>query len=224
MKRHLGRMANTDQRIVVVYMQIPGKLDHALIVPIDNLPAQWEQYVMEVLDSKEGQGEENLGEILGRRLVPESKETIFQALHNSGVLQAVPVDNIIMYPAPNQPYPLRKILESMGRLSPKTDAETQKFNPHASNQDADIKQDASGIANNLLTEAALLEEEAQRKRERAFSYAPHLRAQYEKSNKKTITISETSAPLATETAKTTKVSTKAIAAKKAPAKKTTAKA
>ena len=212
MKRHLGRMANTDQRIVVVYMQIPGKLDHALIVPIDNLPAQWEQYVMEVLDSKEGQGEENLGEILGRRLVPES------------VLQAVPVDNIIMYPAPNQPYPLRKILESMGRLSPKTDAETQKFNPHASNQDADIKQDASGIANNLLTEAALLEEEAQRKRERAFSYAPHLRAQYEKSNKKTITISETSAPLATETAKTTKVSTKAIAAKKAPAKKTTAKA
>jgi len=179
MKRHIGRMANTDQRIVVVFMQIPGKEDHSLVVSTDNLPSRWEQYLMQILESPEGQGDENLGSVLGRRLMPDSNETMLQSLHNSGFLVSVPVNNVIMYPAPNQPHPLRKILENLGRLAPETNAETEKFNPYTSNQDADHKQDGIGIANNLLFEAEMLEEEARKKRERAFSYAPQLRSQYE---------------------------------------------
>lgn len=180
MKRHIGRMANTDQKIVVVFMQIPGKEDHSLIVSTDNLPPRWEQYLMQILESPEGQGEENLGSVLGRRLMPESTETLLQSLHASGFLVSVPVSNVIMYPAPNQPYPLKKILENLGRLAPETNAETSKFNPYTSNQEADAKHDGLGVANNLLLEAEMLETEARNKRERAFGYAPQLRAQYEK--------------------------------------------
>ena len=43
MKKHIGRIANTDQRVVVVFMQIPGKDDHALVVSTDNLPERFHQ-------------------------------------------------------------------------------------------------------------------------------------------------------------------------------------
>ena len=195
MKRHIGRMANTDQKIVVVFMQIPGKEDHALVVSTDNLPPRMEQYMMQILESPEGQGDENLGNVLGRRLMPESTDTLFQTLHNQGFLKSVPVDNVIMYPAPNQPHPLRGILENLGRLAPKTNAETEKYNPYVTNQGASTKEDGLGVANNLLVEAELLEEEARKKRERAFSYAPQLRATYEEQRSRKnaptqITISE----------------------------------
>ena len=75
---------------------------------------------------------------------------------------------------------LRKILENLGRLVPQNNAETSKFNPYTSNQEADAKQDGLGVANGLLQEAEMLEAEARNKRERAYSFAPQLRSQHEK--------------------------------------------
>jgi hypothetical protein len=118
MKRHLARMANTDQRVIVVMMQIPGRLDYALVVPTDNLPPRWEQALMQVVQSPEGQGDPDLANVLQRRMMPDSTETILQAFHAGGVLNAVPIGNVIMFPEPNRPFALRQILQAMGRILP----------------------------------------------------------------------------------------------------------
>lgn len=118
MKRHVGRMKNTDARLVVVFMQIPGRKSHALVVPTEGLPGRYEQNLMALVESNEGQSSENLADVLGRRFLPDSNTPFLQSLHENGLLQAVPIDNVVMFPLPNQPYPLRAILQAMGRQVP----------------------------------------------------------------------------------------------------------
>lgn len=131
MKRHFARMANTDQRVVVVFMQIPDRPTHALVVSTDNLPPRWEEALMQVAESPEGQGDPDLGNVLGRRLMPNTTDTILQALHESGLLQPVPINNVIMFPEPNRPFALRQILQAMGRFMPDEFEAVERLNEAA---------------------------------------------------------------------------------------------
>lgn len=184
MKRHIAK-TTTDERCVVLFMQIPGRESHALICPTDSLPDRLEQAVMDVVESSEGQANPTLATVLGRRLLPDTGENIMQALHDRGHLHAVPIDNVLMLPMPNMPFPLRGIIEQMGGDVPTTtqtpvsdsnQAET-KFNPHANITQSESSDQSEGIAQNLLVEAQMLQSEADKKRERAYSMAPQLRPQ-----------------------------------------------
>lgn len=182
MKRHIGALKNTGQRCVVVFMQIPTREDHALICATDSLPPRIEDALMTTLESPEGQNDPVLGTVLDRRYMPDMGEkSILRALHELGLLTAVPIDNVIMYPLPSMPFPLRQILQDMGRIVnesapsnvPNSAAEV-KYNPYDST-DLQANEKARGKANAYLIEAQLLEEEAMRKREEAYRYDPSLR-------------------------------------------------
>jgi len=241
MKRHLARISNTDQRIVVVFMQIPDREDHALVVSTDNLPPRWEQALMSIVESPEGQGDPDLGNVLARRLMPDTTDTVLTSLHNAGLLIPVPVNNVVMFPEPNRPFALRQILQAMGRIlpdeydavdkineaakapapaAPKSSPVGQhrnpvdpfaqpKFNPHTSNQNAQASENDIGIANGLLMEAQMLENDAAAKRERAYQHAPHLRPQ----PKRVPPPAKAAAPVAVE-AKAVKAKAKAAPAKR----------
>lgn len=181
-KKHVGKMANTDQRLVVVLMQIPQRETHALAIAADNLPPYIEQAVMSIVDSQEGQAAVNLLEVLGRRLMSDSGKSVLQTLHELQLLQPVPVEKVIMLPQPNMPFPLKSIIEAMGGAVPASGptpttptAETEKFNAHVQNQTAQSVEEKVGIARSLLVEAMDLEAIASKKREQAYSMAPSLR-------------------------------------------------
>lgn len=178
MKRHIGRLVNTDQRCVVVYMQIPGREDHALIASTDSMHPRFEQAVMEILESPEGQSDPVLANVLARRLMPESGKSVLQAMHEMGILTPVHVDRVVMLPQPGMPFPLRQIIEGMGNTLPKIDDTIEpqpKYNPHTVNTQALSDENRVAIARNLLVEADLLDGDAKRKREQAYAYAPELR-------------------------------------------------
>lgn len=188
MKRHIGKLANTDQRLVVVFMQIPGREDHALVLPTDTLPARYEQAVMEILESNEGQRDEVLGNTLARRLMPDTGKQVLQALHEGNMLKAVPVANILMMPKPNMPFPLVTLLEQMGKsLVPTTAAPAanatskpdmnavEKYNQIAVNQQIDNIENRRAVAQNLIIEADMLSNEAAKKRDRAYTIAPEMK-------------------------------------------------
>lgn len=181
MMRHVAKLANTDQRCVVAFMQIPNREDHALVVPTDNLPPRIEQAVMDVLKSPQGQQEENFGVALSRHLLPDTGQNILEALHGSGRLVPVPVQQVLMMPTPNQPVKLSSILESLGRLPDQQtkglmeEYAVEKFNPHVSNQVATSNENQRLIARNLIVEAELLELDAKRKREQAYNIDANLR-------------------------------------------------
>ena len=170
MIRHVAKIANTDQRCVVAFMQIPNREDHALVIPTDSLPPRFEQAVMDVLRSPEGQQEENFAVALSRRVLPDTGQNIFEALHHQNRLVPVPVAQVLMLPRPNQPVKLSQILEQLGRVSGQTeDLSREKFNPHVNNQLAHSAEQNRAIARNLIVEAEMLESEARKKRERAYS-------------------------------------------------------
>lgn len=178
MKKHIGKIVNTDQRCVVVFMQIPGREDHALIVQMDNIHPRFEQIVMDIVESQEAQSVATLADVLGRRIMQDTGKTVLQSLHDGGLLRAVHVDQVVMLPMPNMPFPLRTIIEGMGgALAPQTAtsiAEQEKFNAPAQNITAGNDEQRLGIARNLLIEAELLQVDADKKRAMAFKYAPEL--------------------------------------------------
>jgi hypothetical protein len=146
------------------------------------LPARYEQAVMEILESTEGQAEESLANILSRRLMPDTGKPVLQALHDGNMLKAVPIANILMMPMPNMPFPLQTVLEGMGRNIPKTVNPTSGYNPAvekynqiAVNQRVEGVENRRAIAQNLLIEAEMLQNEANKKREAAYTAAPELR-------------------------------------------------
>jgi len=183
--RHVGKLANTDQRCVVAYMQLPTPAESfALIIPTDNLPSRTEQAVMDRLNTPEAQQTENFADVLSRHLMPDTGETILEHLHNTRKLVKVPVHNIIMLPLPNMPVKLSYILENWpgeSRLKGNQQYvdnswENEKFNPHLNNQKAETTENARAIARGLLMEADDLENIARGKREQAYTKDPSLRS------------------------------------------------
>jgi len=181
MLRHVAKLANTDQRCVVAFMQIPGREDHALVIPIDALPPRFEQAVMDVLKSPQGQQEEDFAVALSRHLMPDTGQNILETLHVQGRLMPVSVQQVMMMPTPNNPVKLSTILESLGRL-PDTQTRDllkqyaeQKFNPHEHNQTVATTEKSRSIARGLLVEAELLELEGRKKREQAYQMDASMR-------------------------------------------------
>jgi hypothetical protein len=178
--KHVGKVQ--DQRCVVVFMQIPGKEDHALVVMTDALPPRYEQTIIELVNSQEGQAENVFANLLGRRAFPDTGENVLEALHKMQALVPTPIDRIVMYPMPNQGIPLRTVLELIGgRVPPRPQTEVStgdaenKYNPHGQIRQTENAENNRGTAENLLIEAELLEVEARRKREQAYKFAPSLR-------------------------------------------------
>ena len=174
-KKHVGRIRNTDRRCVVVYMQIPGNEENALIVDTDALPERFHDTLMTVVDSTEGQQTPHLHTLLSRRVMPDLGLDIMNALHTYGLLRVVDIDNVVMYPAPNAPCPLRTIVDFMnGEDAPKEET-TELENRVLENQKSDSAQAQIDIAENILRQAQDLEDEAARKREQAYRLVPSLR-------------------------------------------------
>lgn len=175
-KKHVGRIKNTDRRCVVAMMQIPGREDHALIIDTDALPDRFHDALMQIVDSHEGQSVLQLHTLLARRVLPDMNVDMMNALHTGGQLRAVPIDQVMMYPQPHSPCSLRAIIEAMGVEVPMTDEVRNELeNQHIENLKANQTDEKAAIARSLLIQANDLEQAAAKKREEAFRMFPELR-------------------------------------------------
>jgi hypothetical protein len=186
-RRHVGKISNTDSRVVITMMQIPDRPTHALIVYADTMPGPMEQAINDIVNSAEGQGEEMLANVLNRRLMNNGK-SVFLTMHEMGLLHAVPIQQIVMMPLPHMPVPLPTLLEQMGRLPQpvKTELADMYTNPpmhptmpnqHIQNVRAQSHEEKIDMARTLLMHAEDLEHEVRKKREEAYVLAPSLRPQ-----------------------------------------------
>lgn len=177
LKRHVGKIENTDRKCIVVYMQIPGKEDHALIIDADALPDRYHEPIMKIVESIEGQKSLNLADILSRRIMPTTGLDVLNTLHQDRFLTTIPVSNIIMYPKPNMPIRLTDLIQEMKKIeNPKEIpvVDEIKYNPYENITTSENSMAMESVAKNLLVEASLLEEEAKRKRQQAYQISPHL--------------------------------------------------
>lgn len=111
LKKHVGKIANTDRRCVVVIPQLlDANADHCLIVDTDALPDYVHDFLFKAVESAQAQEVFNLSEALVRFSSPDPGSDMLMFLHNGGYLQKVLIKNVTMYPKPNTPCPLEEIL------------------------------------------------------------------------------------------------------------------
>ena len=195
--KHVGRHSGTGQRLSVVFLQLPDEKENALVVYSDSLPDRYHDAFMEAVESPEGQASQNLYEVLTRKVFWHGTPML-ETLHKEGLLRKVPTSAIIMMPNSNTNVPLNDILAQMDNTEVvDTPVNDTTQTPEASQVDTNVeesKQDENRqIAQNLMIQANLLEQDAVAKREEAYKYDPSLRPT-EKKSKVRVTKAEADAP------------------------------
>ena len=195
--KHVGRHNGTGQRLSVVFLQLPDEKENALVVYSDSLPDRYHDAFMEAVESPEGQASQNLYEVLTRKVFWHGTPML-ETLHKEGLLRKVPTSAIIMMPNSNTNVPLNDILAQRDNTEVvDTPVNDTTQTPEPSQVDTNVeesKQDENRqIAQNLLIQATLLEQDAVAKREEAYKYDPSLKPT-EKKSKVRVTKAKTDAP------------------------------
>jgi len=191
--KHVGRHSGTGQRLSVVFLQLPDEKENALVVYSDSLPDRYHDSFMEAVESPEGQASQNLYEVLTRKVFWHGTPML-ETLHKEGLLRKVPTSAVIMQPNSNTEVPLNDILAQMDGIEVvDTPVNDMTQTPEPSQVDTNVeesKQDENKqIAQNLMIQAQLLEQDAVAKREEAYKYDPSLKPT-EKKSKVRVTSSE----------------------------------
>ena len=177
--KHVGKHKGTSQRLCVVFLQLPDEKENALVVYSDSLPDRYHDDFMQAVESPEGQAANNLYEVLTRKVFWHGTPML-ETLHKEGQLKKVPTSAIVMQPNTSTSIPLDDILSQMDTVEDieKTPNDMTQT-PEPSQVDTNVeesKQDENRqIAQNLLIQAELLEQDATAKREEAYKYDPSLK-------------------------------------------------
>ena len=187
--KHVGTHVGTNTRLSVVFLRLPDEPENALVVYSDSLPDKYHEDFMSALESKEGQAAKELYEVLSRKVFWNGN-SMLETLHKEGLMKKIPVEQIIMNPNSTTSLPLSDLLAQMDEIkggkagnTPEAPQQTVQENI-AEQMDASLDGDNKKIAQNLLIQAVMLEEEAERKRAEAVKFDPSLGPKAEKPAKK----------------------------------------
>lgn len=187
--KHVGRYG--EKPCVVVFREVPNEPENCLVVQTNQLSDEYHDTLMGVVQSPEGQQANEISEVLSRRQFTDG-ENILNALHFGKKMQKVPVSMVTLTPTPAQSVPLQDVnaelrkIENDATYNLKTDAGQLDKNIEQGVAEAQVEAkaeaDAEGIAQNLLAQAELMEQDAERmlteakeKKAQAFEMAPDLK-------------------------------------------------
>ena len=183
MMKHVGVYG--EKPCIVVFRELPDDEQNALVILSDSLEGQFHDDIMSVVDSAEAQESNNISEVFFRRRLTDG-ENMLEALHTRQKLVKAPVNMVNLTPLPNQTVSLEEVnkelrqIENQSNPPLKTETEAARIDTGAP-VDEDGS-DPEAVANNLLSQATLLEEDAkaliedaEAKRKQAFDLAPDLR-------------------------------------------------
>lgn len=182
--KHVGKYG--DKPCVVVFRELPDDSENALIVVSDSLEGQLHDDVMSVIDSPEGQESNSVSDVLFRRRATDGNN-LLEVLHTTQKLIKVPVSMVKLTPMPNQEVELADVNAELGKIETGSNPPLKTENIVEGDVPAPVVTDmAEGsepadVANNLLAQASLLEEDAkallsdaEMKKSEAYRLAPEL--------------------------------------------------
>ena len=95
--KHVGALANTGTRCVVMMRQLPDDRDSALIMETESLPEWAHDDVIRMVDSQTAQATGNLWEVADRTVFTNG-QNILAFAHQAGWLKKVATNNVDMKP------------------------------------------------------------------------------------------------------------------------------
>ena len=160
--KHVGRLKNNKNKVVVAYRTVPGDAKHAVVVNTPALSADEHDSLMKYVESQAGQDAYEFAEMMARATLPDGRNML-AAFHTTGKMMKVAVEEVEMQPDHQTVMPLdelnQMIAEQKGvtidELAIKPDVpvnESTEATPVASMQTADIP---ASQDNNVLSDADL---------------------------------------------------------------------
>jgi hypothetical protein len=98
--KHVGRIKATNKRCLVAFRTLPGDAFNCLIIPTENLPDNYHDSLINLVNSPAGQDANEFADVLNRSTFPDGS-TMLPALHSQGRLVKFPTDQIEMIPSSN---------------------------------------------------------------------------------------------------------------------------
>jgi len=93
--KHIGR--HGDRKVAIVYKTVPEQDHMALVLYTETMPAAMHDAMMRVIESKEGQNENELADVLFRNLFTDGRPML-ETLHREGMIKKVEAKQIIVTP------------------------------------------------------------------------------------------------------------------------------
>jgi len=98
--KHVGKMKNTGAKVVVVFRTLPGESNSSLVLPVAQLPDQYHDALMSLIELEEAQQAFEFGEIMFSRLFPDGRPML-RAMQADNRLHKVATDMVVMTPTPS---------------------------------------------------------------------------------------------------------------------------
>ena len=97
--KHVGKMANTGEKVAVVFRTVPGESDKALVIQTAQLSDDYHDSLMSLIESDQAQQTNELGEIMFIRTFPDGRPML-RAMEADNRLRKVDTSNVKMTPVP----------------------------------------------------------------------------------------------------------------------------
>jgi hypothetical protein len=97
--KHVGRIKSTNKKVLVAYRTLPGDAYSALVVPTENLPDEYHNAIINLVESPAAQEAYEFAEALDRTQFPDGSRML-PNLHGNGRLVKVSTDAVEMTPVP----------------------------------------------------------------------------------------------------------------------------
>jgi hypothetical protein len=98
--KHVGKMKNTGEKVLVVFRTLPGESDMALVLPTATLPDMYHDALIQLVESDQAQSSNEFGEIMFIRRFPDGR-TMLSSMQQDNRLKKVATDTVIMTPTLN---------------------------------------------------------------------------------------------------------------------------
>jgi hypothetical protein len=98
--KHVGKMKNTGEKVLVVFRTLPGESNMALVLPSATLPDMYHDAIIQLVESDQAQNTNEFGEIMFIRKFPDGRGMLI-AMQQDGRMKKVPTDTVVMTPTLN---------------------------------------------------------------------------------------------------------------------------
>jgi hypothetical protein len=161
--KHVGQIASSGKKCVVVFRSIPGEENACLVVESEALATQYHDNLMETVESPTGQGDVDFYKVAQRSTFFDGRNML-EGMHLSGWLKKYPTSDVIMVPTQDARIGLNELNAQLNQDEAKTTSSSinaPEGKPAGVLEDKDIAKQMRSQANFFRSEAERLLKEAE---------------------------------------------------------------
>jgi hypothetical protein len=162
--KHVGQVDATGKKCVVVFREVPGEENSCLVVETESLPQQYHDDLMTAVESDSAQEDMDFFKFASRSTFHDGRNML-EAMHLSGWLRKISSGDVTMLPTREVSIKLKELNQQIANLNPNagrtTSGDISATETVAESKPAGVLDD-SQLANQMRSQAAYFQKEAQR--------------------------------------------------------------